>query len=161
MQSNATGVLNSSQNNVYHINQSVISLEDQQAPPDLRDDYNVNSFRLRAQPQISEIVAADAASAFDESQNSPNRPASIANSSNIQIQSQTLAVANRNHSSVANSTGGLIRDKSHTNYQKRNNQMNSGGLEIITEENRQNLLKRRTSTDDIKEGKRKKSLLKK
>ena len=59
MQSNATGVLLSSQNNLYHINQSAISLEDQQAAPDPRDEYSLNSYRLRGEGQSHQNMVAD------------------------------------------------------------------------------------------------------
>lgn len=66
----------------------------------------------------------------------------------------------RNEGHRNSGAGGLKRDKSHTNYQKRAAQLASGGLEIIAEEFRQNpLVKRRTSVEMSKDGTKRRSML--
>jgi hypothetical protein len=71
-----------------------------------------------------------------------------------------LNTETRNETQRSGSLSGLKRDKSQTNYQKRNAQFGGGGLEIISEENRHNpLVKRRTSLEMSKEGTRKRSMI--
>lgn len=95
---------------------------------------------------------------FDQAHhNSANWPPSVANSANMHIRSQNTISLDRDQM-LANSTNGLVRERTQINQQTRNNQINSGGLEIITEEIAQNRIKRRISTEQIKEGRRRKSL---